>query len=84
MNRRREVAITDAIDTMRASVRGMSPDQFDLFSRKAILDDLMYQKQEMPDSELPYGFTDGSLKEEHGRVTAAAEKDAVITAALER
>jgi hypothetical protein len=84
MNRKREVAITDALGTLRASVKDMSPGQYDLFSRKAILDDLTWQKQETPDSELPYGFTDASLKEEHGRVTEAAGKDPVITKALER
>jgi hypothetical protein len=82
LNRRRSVTIQDAVNTLRKTVGKMSPADYDLFSRKRILDDLVWQKSEMPDSALPYGFTDESLDAEHKRVDAAIKGNDVINDAV--
>ena len=82
MNRKRGVAVNKAILTLQNTVKDMSPGEYDLFSRKRILDDLVYQKQDMPDSALPYGLTDDQLFREHKRVTDEADKSEKVQNAI--
>ena len=82
MNRKRGVAVHEALKTLRKTVKDMTPQEYDLFSRKRILDDLMWQKEDMPDSGLPYGFTDDQLVREHERVTEEAGKSEKVRDAV--
>ena len=82
LNRKKQAAVGKSITTLRNTVKSMSPEQFDLFTRKRILDDLLWQKEQTPGSALPYGFTDKQLEREYERVSDEAAKHGVIGEAI--
>lgn len=67
-----------------AHLKNLSGRQYDILTRKMILDDLTWRKQDKPDADLPWGLTAESLKKEHERFTRFAEKDRKIMDAIAR
>ena len=83
LGREQGVAVQNAITTLRDATKGLKPDDFDLFGRKRLLDDLMWRKKHLPDAELPFGFTKDSLAAEHERITKLVEGNERVKAAIE-
>lgn len=62
-------------------VVSMSPEEYDLFTRKVILDDLQHELES--GHELPFGFTEESLKHEKGRVDSLSSSNPTIQKAVQ-
>ena len=65
---------------LREVLHGLNPKQYDLLTRKILLDDLAYRQS--IGHELPYGFTEATLKQAKSAVDAAVKQDAAIEQAL--
>ncbi len=81
------VATHHAAQAVINTIQKMDQNQYDLFTKKVALDDLVetariFQEKGKTWDELPFGMKPGSLDGEHRHVTAAAAKDPLITAAL--
>lgn len=67
---------------LKQITKGMSPQQYDQFTRKVILDDLVHENSR--GHELPFGFTSDTLLKDYASVTAEVNKDATIKDALQK
>lgn len=71
----------EVIRTLRAITDGMSRNDLDLFTRKAVLDDLAYEVEQ--EHQLPFGFTPADVRNETARLDAVLKDRPEITAKLE-
>ena len=83
LNRERGVAAQNTVTMMRDALKDLTPEEFDLFARKRLLDDLAWRKQEVPDAALPFGFTDRSLAAEVARFNKLVEGNERVKKAIE-
>jgi len=78
LDRMREVSGDRTIRLLQGVTQFLDKNQYDVFERKVILDDLMQEAK--AGHKLPFGFTPDQLAEEHGRVSAVS--DANVAEAL--
>lgn len=71
----------EVVRTLRAITDGMSRNDLDLFTRKAVLDDLAYEVEQ--EHQLPFGFTPADVRNETARLDAVLKDRPEITAKLE-
>ena len=83
LNRARGVAANNTVTMMRDSLKNLSPEDFELFARKRLLDDLNWRKEKLPDAALPFGFTDRSLAEETARFNKLVEGNERVKKAIQ-
>lgn len=83
MNRQKGAAVHKAVLTLKKTVKDMSPNEFDIFTRKRILDDLVYSVQENPEMALPFGFSKQSLEEEYNNINDALDGNVKIASAID-
>ena len=69
-----------AVGMLEKVIKGFSPEQIDLFTRKVILDDLAFENAE--GHELPFGFTPATLTADKAAVDAAVTVDQTIGSRL--
>ena len=81
--RRKKKAVIDAEESFRKNLKSLNHKQLDLFNRYRILSDLMWQIQEMPESDLAFGFDEESLKKEYERFTPLVEADQAVKNAIQ-
>lgn len=84
LNRKKANAANQAVSSIVDVLRRLDPKKRELFTRYRILQDLMFQIEDMPDSDLPFAFDKDSLKTEYDRFTPLVEstkdvKDAIDT-----
>lgn len=84
--RKLEAAPEDAMDKsiryLRDVVKDMSREEYDLFSRKVVLDDLAWEAG--AEHELPFGFTPETLRSARSQVDRAIDGNAKLIAAIRR
>lgn len=77
--------VQKAVQTLEAALKPLSREEFDIFRRARVLMDLSYQKQEMPDSLLPYGWTDAEFRQDYDTIMKwVKEKEPGVQRAIER
>lgn len=82
LQKKKASQVKQAMQTFTDNLRGLSDYQLDLFARKRLLDDLMWRKENYPDAELPFGFSDDMLKKEFERFAKLAKQDAPVLNAI--
>lgn len=77
-------AIAFAVDSLKKSL-GMlkTPEQYQLFTRKRVFDDLAEQLKTNPDALLPFGLTPETLASEREKITKLTESDKTVGKAIE-
>lgn len=75
-----QAAKEEAVRALERVTRGLTPAQYDLFSRKVILDDLAFEAER--GHELPFGFTPETLEQDQATVDAAVDAAPKIRDAL--
>ena len=84
LQRKKSSQVKQAMQSFIENMRGLDSYQRDLFGRKRLLDDLRWRKQNYPDAELPFGFTDDMLKKEGERFDKLAKSDSAVMQAIQR
>ena len=83
LQRKKSSQVKQAMSSFTENLRGLDNYQRDLFGRKRLLDDLRWRKQNYPDAELPFGFTDDMLKKEAQRFDKLVAQDSAVTRAIQ-
>ena len=81
LEKQRGVAFDKTLRTLRGETVTQNKAQYDIFTRKVVLDDLMEEANLGHD--LPFGFTKDTLTNESAKVTSLAASDPVIAKALQ-
>ena len=84
LQRKKSSQVKQAMQSFTENLRGLDTYQRDLFGRKRLLDDLRWRKQNYPDAELPFGFTDDMLKKEGERFDKLAKSENAVMQAIQR
>ena len=83
LGRKRAAQVHKAMKTFTENLKYLNTRQLDLFGRMRLLDDLMWRKQQVPNAELPFGFTDEMLKKEHAKFSKIVKSDTAVQKAIE-
>lgn len=82
------IASDEAIRLLQGVTVNLKPAQYDLFTRKIILDDLYEEatkqesREDFENHRLPFGFDAETLAAEHDRISKLAEADGEVATAL--
>lgn len=82
LEKQREVAAEKVVRAKADELAGLNSADYDLFTRKVILDDLAYEVEK--GHALPFGFTKESLAIERGKVEKAVSANPRAQASLEK
>lgn len=75
--------VINQMKQINKTLKPLNEYQRKLFTRKRMLDDLMWRKENKPDARLPFDFDEDYLRKEHERFTRMAEKDPAVMKAIE-
>ncbi|MBQ9527424.1 MAG: hypothetical protein IJR68_07415, partial [Fretibacterium sp.] len=84
MNREIQAQTQKAVKLLDGLLKPMSARGYDTFRWAWIMMDLKYQKSDMPDSLLPYGWTDEQFEKDFNKWMERAEKMPNVKQAIER
>ena len=82
MNRNTDAKSHMVMVSLYESLHGLNSEQFDIFSRLMLINDIYAFKKNNPDADLPMEFTPESLKADRDYLVSLAKKDKKILNAL--
>lgn len=83
LGRAKKVAVQNAMKSFSDNLRPLNPHQRELFNRFRLLQDLAWQIQEMPDSELPFGYDKDTLHADLKNITPHLTDDKAVWDAVQ-
>lgn len=83
LDRRKTKAVNDALESFAENLRGLTPQQHNLFARMRLLQDLTWRKENTPDAQLPFGFDEDSLRSELERFSALTDTQEDVKKAIQ-
>lgn len=87
LQKQKPVRQLDAVNALEGITEKLRPDDYDLFTRKVILDDLMEEIEQQKDAEavrLPFGLDADQVRFEHERMTEKIEGRESVAEAIGR
>ncbi|GAB7387342.1 hypothetical protein BSNK01_11780 [Bacillaceae bacterium] len=82
LEKQRDISNARTLQLIQGITIELNPDQFDLFERAVILNDLMEEAKK--GHSLPFGFTEESLAKEHERIMNFVNQDQKVLRALQK
>ncbi|MBR0167318.1 MAG: hypothetical protein IJQ08_01460, partial [Synergistaceae bacterium] len=84
MNRNSGAKAHEALMSFRSSLKDLNPQQFNIFSRIMLINDIYTFRRNNPNAALPLGFTHETLKASKEKFIALAQRDKAILQAIKR
>ena len=84
LKRERKADVQDSIRRLHSALSGLTPDDFDLFSRAMQLMDLVETRELDPDASLPWGFNDDNLYIDYQQAMREVDNNMRVSDAIDK
>ncbi len=84
LKRERKADVQETILRLRAAIKNLNPDDFDLFERAMILMDLKETFKNDPDAALPYGYNPATLEYDLNNIMHEVNNNPVVQDAIDK